>query len=85
MELGKCFQHIKQYKLASDHYANAVREITDQDEENKKDALYHAAKLELGLKNYDAAEEYGRTLAAMDFGYKDMAALLDKIAKNRED
>ncbi len=85
LELGKCFQHIKQYKLASDHYANAVREITDQDEENRKDALYHAAKLELGLKNYDAAEEYARTLAAMDFGYKDVAALLDKIAKNRED
>ncbi len=85
LELGKCFQHIKQYKLASDHYANAVREISDQDEENKKDALYHAAKLELGLKNYDAAEQYGNTLAAMDFGYKDIAALLDKIAKNRED
>ncbi len=84
LELGKCFQHIKQYKLASDHYANAVREITDQDEENKKDALYHATKLELGLKNYDLAEEYGTTLAAMDFGYKDVATLLDKIAKNRE-
>ncbi|MHB8903290.1 MAG: tetratricopeptide repeat protein, partial [Thermoguttaceae bacterium] len=85
LELGKCFQHIKQYKLASDHYANAVREIADQDEENKKEALYHAAKLELGLKNYDAAETYGNTLAALDFGYKDIAALLDKIAKNRED
>ncbi len=85
LELGKCFQMIKQYKLASDHYANAVREISDQDEKNKKDALYHATKLELGLKNYDTAEEYGRTLAALDFGYKDIAALLDKIAKNRED
>ncbi|NLS95847.1 MAG: tetratricopeptide repeat protein [Planctomycetaceae bacterium] len=85
LELGKCFQQIKQYKLASDHYANAVREISDQDEKNKKDALYHATKLELGLKNYDAAEQYGTTLAAMDFGYKDVAALLDKIAQNRED
>lgn len=85
LELGKCFQQIKQYKLASDHYANAIREISDQDEKNKKDALYHATKLELGLKNYDTAEEYGTALAAIDFGYKDIAALLDKIAKNRED
>ena len=85
LELGKCFQQIKQYKLASDHYANAVREITDQDEANKKEALYHAAKLELGLKNYDTSEQYATTLAAMDFGYKDVSALLDKIAKNRED
>ncbi len=85
LELGKCFQQIKQYKLASDHYGNAVREIPDQDEKNKKDALYHAAKLELGLKNYDTSEQYATTLAAMDFGYKDVSALLDKIAKNRED
>ena len=85
LELGKCFQQIKQYKLASDHYANAVREISDQDDKNKKDALYHAARLELGLKNYDTAEQYATTLAAMDFGYKDISALLDKIAKNRED
>ncbi len=85
LELGKCFQHIKQYKLASDHYTTAVREIADQDEKNKKDALYHAAKLELGLKNYDTAEGFATTLAAMDFGYKDIAALLDKIAKKRED
>jgi tetratricopeptide (TPR) repeat protein len=85
LELGKCFQQIKQYKHATDHYANAVREISDQDEKNKKDALYHATKLELGLKNNDAAEQYGTTLAAMDFGYKDVAALLDKIAQNRED
>lgn len=85
LELGKCFQQIKQYKLASDHYGNAVREISDQDDKNKKDALYHAAKLELGLKNYEGAEQYATNLAAMDFGYKDIGALLDKIAKNRED
>ena len=84
LELGKCFQQIKQYKLASDHYGNAVREITDQDAKNKKDALYHAAKLELGLKSYDTAEQYATTLAAMDFGYKDVSALLDKIAKTEK-
>lgn len=85
LELGRCFQQIKQYKLAADHYANAIREISDQDEKNKKEALYLAAKLALGLKDFDAAEAHAHALAAMDFGYKDLAALLDKIAESRQD
>ena len=85
LELGKCFQVIKQYKLAATHYAEAIQAISDQDEANKKDALYLATKLAIGLKDYDLADEYAQNLAAMDFGYKDVAELLDKIAQNRQD
>ena len=85
LELGKCFQQIKQYKLAADHYANAIREISDQDEKNKKEVLYLAARLALGLKDFEAAETHAHALAALDFGYKDLAALLDKIAQSRQD
>ena len=85
LALGQCFQQIKQYRLAMSHYEEAVREIPDGDSEHKKQALYLTAKLAFGMKDYDAAENYATTLGAIDFSYKDVPALLDKIAQKRED
>lgn len=94
MELGECFQQIKQYKLAMDNYERAVEATVDRDPEQRKRALYRAGKLALGLaekytgtdpaqaKGYFArAEKYLNELAGLDFGYKDTPQLLDKIAK----
>lgn len=84
LELGKCFYQIKQHKLAASHFGDAIREISDQDEKNKKEALYLAAKLGLEMKDFETAEQHATALAAMDFGYKDVAELLDKISSSRE-
>ncbi|MDR3111537.1 MAG: tetratricopeptide repeat protein [Planctomycetaceae bacterium] len=80
LALGQCFQQIKQYKLAMSHYNDAVETIKDTGETKKK-VLYLAAKLSLGLKEYDAAENYANQLAAIDFSYKDIGELLDKLSK----
>ncbi len=85
LELGKCFQQIKQYKLAMSHYDDALKEISEQDADHRKEALYRAGKLAFALKDFAAAEEHATQLAGMDFGYKDIASLLDKIAENRQD
>ena len=85
LSLGQCFQQIKQYRLAMSHYEEAVGGISDRDAENKKKALHLAAKLAFGLKNYDVAENHATALAALDFSYKDISTLLDKIAEIRED
>ncbi len=53
--------------------------------EEQKEALYLAAKLALDLKDFETAETHAHALAALDFGYKDLAALLDKIAQSRQD
>jgi tetratricopeptide (TPR) repeat protein len=82
--LGQCFQHIKQYRLAMSHYASAIQEIPDRDADNKKRALYLAGRLAMAMKDLDAAEKYLTTLAGLDFTYRDVSALLDKIAKLRE-
>ena len=82
--LGQCFQHIKQYRLAMSHYESAIQEIPDRDADNKKRALYLAGRLAMALKDVDAAEKHLTTLAGLDFTYKDVSALLDKIAKLRE-
>jgi tetratricopeptide (TPR) repeat protein len=82
--LGECFQAIQQYRLAMTHYEAAIQEIPDRDAENKKKALYRAGRLAMGLKDIDAAERHLTTLAGLDFTYKDISALLDKISRLRD-
>jgi tetratricopeptide (TPR) repeat protein len=82
--LGQCFQQIKQYRLAMSHYESAIQEIPDRDADNKKRALYLAGRLAMHLKDIEAAEKHLSTLAGLDFTYKDVSTVLDKIAQLRE-
>ena len=82
--LGQCFQQIKQYRLAMSHYESAIQEIPDREADNKKQALYLAGRLALALKNVDVAEKFLSNLAGLDFSYKDVSALLDKVARLRD-
>jgi tetratricopeptide (TPR) repeat protein len=83
--LGQCFQAINQRRMAMSHYEAAVAEIPDRDAEHKKEALYLAGKLALEeLNDLDTAERHLTALAALDFTYRDVAALLDKVTQLRE-
>jgi tetratricopeptide (TPR) repeat protein len=77
LALGQCFQLIKQDKLAMTHYQEAVEVLPEG--ENKKKTLYLATKLAFALKDYDNAEKYGLQLAAIDFAYKDLGEVLEKV------
>lgn len=79
LRLGQCFQQIKQYRLAITQYESAIAQIHDRDADTKKEALYCAGRLAMGLKDPDTARNHLTTLAAMDFSYKDVSALLDKL------
>ena len=83
--LGKCFQRIGQKRLAMEHYEGAIQEIPDRDAENKKKALYQAGRLALDMGEVKKAEKHFNVLASMDFSYRDVAALLDKITKMGDD
>src|SRR5690606_21521025 len=88
IDLGECFHQIKQYKLALQHYAKAIEEMPEKEVESLKKALYRAGSLARGLAKEDPskladAEKYLNQLAEMDFGYRDVADLLDKIARER--
>lgn len=93
LDLGECFQRIKQYKLAKQHYVDAVQTIPERDIEHRKKALYRAAVLSMGLaevdpnqlngEELDEAEKYFTQLAGLDFGYKDVSKWLDKVAQLR--
>jgi tetratricopeptide (TPR) repeat protein len=84
LALGECFVAVKQYRLAMRHFEQAIEDIPDRDAENKRKAYYVAGRLALGLKELEPAEKHLSTLAGLDFNYKDVSKLLDKIAKLRE-
>jgi tetratricopeptide (TPR) repeat protein len=84
LELGECFQKIKQYQLAMKNYQTAVETLTDRELELRKRALYRAGVLATGLNDVDAAQKYLGMLAGLDFGYRDVAERLDKLGPPRD-
>jgi tetratricopeptide (TPR) repeat protein len=84
LALGQCFTKIKQYRLAMQHYEDSIRDIPDRDADNKKKALYSAGRLALAMQDLDSAERNLSALAGMDFSYRDVSQLLDKIDEMRQ-
>jgi len=84
LNLGEAFQHIRQFKLALSSYETAVEAAGTMEEDTKKLALYRAGVLAADLKDYDRAEKHLTQLAAIDFGYRDIADRLDRLAALRD-
>jgi tetratricopeptide (TPR) repeat protein len=84
LELGECFQKIKQYQLAMRNYVAAVESLTDRELELRKRALYRAGVLAAGLDDRDSAAKYLSMLAGLDFGYRDVAQRLDKLSSLKD-
>jgi thioredoxin-like negative regulator of GroEL len=80
LEVGECFQKIKQYRLALQNYQLAVDELDEREVELRKRALYRAGVLAAAMKDLDAAHQYLSTLAGIDFNYRDVAERLTKIS-----
>ncbi len=85
LDLGECFQSINQNKLAMSNYELAVAEISEREMDLRKLAMYRAGKLALFMKELPAADKHLTALAGLDFGYKDVSALLDKLNEFRDD
>lgn len=83
VNLGQCFEKIGQARLAIQHYDMAIKELSDRDETTRKEALYCLGSILFVNKDLENAEKHLSTLAAIDFAYKDVSALLDKIAEER--
>ena len=83
LDLGECFQKIEQYKLAISHYEQAIDASDSTDSDVYRLALYRAGVLATGLRELDRAEKHLTTLAGLDYGYRDVAERLDKLAEFR--
>lgn len=84
LELGECFQKIKQYQLAMRNYEAAIDSLTDRELELRKRAIYRAGVLAAGLNDVDTARKYLSTLAELDFGYRDVVERLDKLSAPKD-
>lgn len=84
LALGQCFEKINQKQMAMSSYESAVGEIPTHDEEHHRLALYLAGKLALERKDGEKAEKHLTTLAELDFTYKDVSTLLEKVAELRD-
>ena len=62
VELGECFQHIEQFKLALSHYEQAIEAADETDSEIYRKALYRAGVLATGMRELDRAERHLSTL-----------------------
>ncbi len=91
-ELGECFQKLKKYQLALNNFESAVEATSEREVEDKKVALYSAGRLALAMaindangndKWLDSSEKHLNELAGLEFGYKDVPALLDKVSEMR--
>jgi tetratricopeptide (TPR) repeat protein len=84
LQLGESFQHIRQFTLALSSYEAAAEAADHMQLETQKLALYRAGVLAADLKDLDRAEKHLTRLAAIDFGYRDVADRLDKLAALRD-
>lgn len=84
IHLGESFQHIRQFKLALASYEAAIAAADKMQPDVEKLALYRAGVLAAEFKDFDRAEKYLTQLAAIDFGYRDVADRLDKLATLRD-
>jgi tetratricopeptide (TPR) repeat protein len=84
LELGECFQRIKQYDLAMRNYQAAVDALGDREMELRKRALYRAGVLASARQDIDSAQKYLSELGGLDFGYRDVAERLDKLASGKD-
>jgi tetratricopeptide (TPR) repeat protein len=84
LNLGESFQHIRQFRLALSSYEASVQATEATEPETKKLALYRAGVLAAELNDRERAERYLTQLAAIDFGYRDVADRLDKLAALRD-
>lgn len=82
--LGDCFHAMKQYGLTMKHYEQAIQDIPDRDQDNKKKAYFKAGKLALGLKDLVKADKFITTLASMDYTYPKTSELLEHLKKMKD-
>ncbi len=83
--LGDSFYAIKQYALAMSHYEQAIQDIPDRDQDNKKKAYFKAGKLALGLKDIAKADKLLTTLASMDYQFPRISEFLEHLKKMKDE
>lgn len=79
LEMGECWQQLKQYSKAMKCYKVAIKKSNELDGDRQKLSLYRGAILAAALKEKDQAKQWLAELLKLDPNFKDAAARLDKL------
>jgi hypothetical protein len=77
--LGYAFMQKKNYALADKNFSDAVSEGGDSSADFKKKVLYYRARVAEDRKDVAGALALYNDVAAIDYGYKDVAKRLDLL------
>lgn len=81
--MGRAFEQLGNIKLAERSYEEALGELPAHDEEKMKEVRYRLGRLAEAQKQIEKAEQHYQEIAAIDFGYRDVAQRLSQLqAKN---
>jgi len=79
LEMGECWQRLKQYSKAMKCYEVAIKQSTDLDGDRRKLALYRGGVLAAALEDTGKARDWFAQLVKLDPSFKDASARLDKL------
>ncbi len=81
LELGECYQHLRQYVKALHCYQRAAEKAVEQPGQVaiQKTSLYRAGVLAAAMKEHAIAERCLEQLVAIDPNFKDAKSRLDKL------
>jgi tetratricopeptide (TPR) repeat protein len=81
LELGECWQHLRQFEKASDYYQQAIQRapLDEPPDETLLLARYRAAVLGSAMGNVEFAREQLSAIIALDPAFKDARERLDKL------
>jgi tetratricopeptide (TPR) repeat protein len=79
LEMGECWQQLKQYAKSLKCYEAAIKASSDLDGDRQKMALYRGGILAAALKKNAEAKLWLSQLIAIDASFRDAASRLDKL------
>lgn len=76
--LGFCFKRRNNWRLAQRNFEDALAQLPETDEANRKEVLFQLAQGHAEAGDLGKAIDLGHDLANLDFAYRDIGRLLDE-------
>jgi tetratricopeptide (TPR) repeat protein len=76
--LGHCFRKRNNWRLAQRNFEEALAQLPESDEANRKDVLFQLAHGHAEAGDYARALDLGHDLANLDYSYRDIGRLLEE-------
>jgi tetratricopeptide (TPR) repeat protein len=81
--IGHCFAAKKNLRMAKRHYEDALVSIkSEKKEDGLKDLRYRLGRIGQDMGDPEAAIQHYEELAAMDYGYRDVAQRLEALTSS---